>query len=237
MTSATFQGQQPEGINRRRLVLLLVAVPVFFALVLFLPAGTWAWGKGWLLLLVLLVAGTPALLVLWRVNPEVLVARSRIHEGTKRWDKVLLCFLFPAMTAIFPVAALDDGRFHWLSVPWWVCAIGYLLLLFGIGITAWAEAVNKFYEPTVRIQVERGHKVIDTGPYAFVRHPGYVAGFLTFVGIALSLGSLWALIPAGVSTLLLILRTRWEDQTLQAELPGYKEYTERVRYKLIPGVW
>jgi protein-S-isoprenylcysteine O-methyltransferase Ste14 len=237
MTAANSQGQESERINRRRLALLLVAVPVFFALVLFLPAGTWAWGKGWLFLLVLLAASTPALLVLWRVNPEVLVARSRIHAGTKRWDKVLLCFLFPAMTAIFPVAALDDGRFHWLPVPWWVCAVGYLLLLVGIGITVWAEAVNKFFEPTVRIQVERGHKVIDTGPYAIVRHPGYVAGSLTFVGIALSLGSLWALIPAGLSTVLLILRTRWEDQTLQAELPGYKEYTERVRYKLIPGVW
>jgi protein-S-isoprenylcysteine O-methyltransferase Ste14 len=85
--------------------------------------------------------------------------------------------------------------------------------------------------------VERGHKVIDTGPCAFVRHPGYVGGSLTFVGIALSLGSLWALIPAGLSIFLLILRTRWEDETLRAELAGYKEYTQQVRYRLIPGVW
>jgi protein-S-isoprenylcysteine O-methyltransferase Ste14 len=180
---------------------------------------------------------TLALLVLWRVNPEVIIARSYIHKGTKGWDKVVACFLVPAMVAIFVVAALDDGRFHWFPVPWWVCLIGYALSLIGIAITIWAEAVNKFFEPTVRIQVERGHKVIDTGPYAFVRHPGYVGGSLTFVGIALSLGSLWALIPAGLSTLLLILRTRWEDQTLQAELAGYQEYAERVRYRLIPGVW
>ena len=237
MTFGDGRGQEPERLDRRRMALSLMATPLALALLLFLPAGTWAWVRGWLFVLVFLVAFTLAALYLWRVNPEVVVARSRTHRGTKGWDRILLGFWFLAFGAIFPVAALDDGRFHWLPVPWWVCAIGYVLLLVGIGITAWAEAVNKFYEPTVRIQVERGHRVIDTGPYAVVRHPGYVAGFLTFVGIALSLGSLWALIPAGVSSLLLILRTRWEDQTLQAELAGYKQYTERVCYRLIPGVW
>ena len=111
------------------------------------------------------------------------------------------------------------------------------MLLVGFGLSVWAEAVNKFLEPTVRIQTDRGHKVVDNGPYSIVRHPAYVSGCLVFVGVALSLGSLWALIPAGISSLLLILRTHWEDQTLQAELPGYKQYAERVRYRLIPGVW
>src|SRR5215510_5607188 len=97
----------------------------------------------------------------------------------------------------------------------------------GVGIFTRAEAVNKFFEKTVRIQTDRGHKVIDTGPYAIVRHPGYVGGMLFFVGAALCLGSLWALIPAGLACALLLLRTQWEDQTLQAELPGYKEYAER----------
>jgi protein-S-isoprenylcysteine O-methyltransferase Ste14 len=124
-----------------------------------------------------------------------------------------------------------------LPVPWWVCGVGYVLFLAGMGILTWAEAVNKFFEVTVRIQTERGQKVIDTGPYAIVRHPGYVGGVLFSLGIALCLGSLWALIPAGLASALLILRTQWEDQTLQAELPGYKDFTERVRYKLIPGVW
>lgn len=97
--------------------------------------------------------------------------------------------------------------------------------------------VFRFFELTVRIQTDRGQQVIDTGPYAVVRHPGYVGGFFMVAGIALSLGSLWALLPAGLASASLILRTRWEDRTLHAELPGYKEYTERVRYKLIPGVW
>src|SRR3954447_22585624 len=106
-----------------------------------------------------------------------------------------------------------------------------------MGITARSQAGNRFFEPGVRIQTDRGHTVIDTGPYAVVRHPGYVAGCLLFVGIALSLGSLWALAPAGLACLLLILRTRWEDQMLQAGLTGYKGYTQRVRSKWIPGVW
>ena len=227
----------PQGINRRRVVLGLICLPVFFALFMFLPAGTWAWPKGWLFILILLGVISAVFLVLQRVNPEVIVARSRFHEGTKRWDKILLSFYFPAMLAVILVAALDDGRFHWFPVPWWVCGVGYALLLAGIGIVTWAEGVNKFFEVTVRIQTERRHSVIDTGPYAIARHPGYVGGILHAIGMALSLGSLWALIPAGFASMVLIVRTQWEDQTLQEELNGYKEYAMRVRYKLIPGVW
>jgi protein-S-isoprenylcysteine O-methyltransferase Ste14 len=181
----------------------------------------------------LLAAG----LYVWFTNPEVIIARIRFHRGTKRWDKILLCFLLPAIYADFLVAVLDDTRFHWLPVSWWIRGIGYVLFLFGVCIVAWAESVNKFFEKTVRIQTDRGHKVIDTGPYAIVRHPGYVGFMLFLVGTALCLGSFYALIPSGLASALLLLRTRWEDQTLHAELPGYREYAQRVRYKLIPGVW
>ena len=168
----------------------------------------------------LVVAG---LYLLW-VNPEVVLARIRFHRGTKRWDRILLCFLLPVVYAVFIVAAWDNGRFHGLPLPWWVCGFGYVLFLVGISIVTRAEAVNKFFEKTVRIQRDRDHKVIDTGPYAPVRHLGYVGFMLFFVGSALCLGSLWALIPASMASALLVLRTRREDQTLQAELPGYQEY-------------
>ena len=227
----------PQGINRRSLVLRLICLPVFIVLFMFLPAGTWAWTKGWLFVLVVLGVISAVFIVLHRVNPEVIVARSRFHEGTKRWDKILLCLYFPAMSFVVLVAALDDSRFHWFPVPWWVCGIGYALLFAGIGVVTWAEGVNKFFEVTVRIQTDRGQSVIDTGPYAIARHPGYVGGILHAIGMALSLGSLWALIPASFASMVLIVRTRWEDQTLQEELNGYKEYAMRVRYKLIPGVW
>jgi protein-S-isoprenylcysteine O-methyltransferase Ste14 len=237
MTATSDKDQQPEGVNRRRLLVSLLALPAYFALFLFLPAGTWAWAKGWLFIGVFLGTVVIAAVYLWRVNPEVWVARTRSQEGTKRWDKILLAFFFPAVYAIVPVAALDDGRFHWLPLPSWVVGVGYALFLVGMGIVTWVEAVNPFFEVTVRLQTERGHKVIDTGPYTLVRHPGYVAGILFCLGTALCLGSVWALVPAGIASALLILRTQWEDQTLQAELAGYKEYTQRVRYRLIPGVW
>jgi protein-S-isoprenylcysteine O-methyltransferase Ste14 len=121
------------------------------------------------------------------------------------------------------VAALDSGRFHWLPVPWWACAVGYVLFLFTVWLGTWAATVNKFAEGLVRIQRERGHKVIDTGPYAIVRHPGYVSAMPLSAAIALCLGSVWALIPAGLASALLVLRTQ--------------EYTQRVRYRLVPGVW
>ena len=107
-------------------------------------------------------------------NPDIFAARSKIHAGTKRWDKVLLTLLFPSFLAIFPLAALDAGRWHWSSVPLWLIVLGYVLLSVGFFITAWAEGVNKFAEPGVRIQKERGQTVIDTGPYALVRHPMYL---------------------------------------------------------------
>ena len=151
MTAASGSDKPPQGINRRRLVLRLICLPVFIALFMFLPAGTWAWPKGWLFVLVLLGVISAVFLVLHRVNPEVIVARSRFHEGTKGWDKTLLCFYFPAMSAVLLMAALDDSRFHWFPVPWWVCGVGYALLLAGIGIVTWAEGVNKFFEITVRI--------------------------------------------------------------------------------------
>ena len=235
--SAGNSNQSPQGIDRRSFVLRLLGLPLFIALFLFLPAGTLNWSKGWLFIAIMLGVISAVILFLQRVNPEVIAARSRIHKGTKSWDKILLSVYFPAMSAVLTVAALDDGRFHWFPVPWWVCGVGYALLLAGIGIVTWAESVNKFFEVTVRIQTERGHSVIDTGPYAIARHPGYVGGILHAIGIALSLGSFWALIPAGIASIVLMVRTQWEDETLRDELDGYAEYAARVRYKLIPGVW
>jgi protein-S-isoprenylcysteine O-methyltransferase Ste14 len=110
-------------------------------------------------------------------------------------------------------------------------------MLVGIAGLTWAMSVNKFFEPSVRIKTDRGHRVIDTGPYAIIWHPGYALGFLFFVGIPLLLGSLWGLVPAMLLVPLLVVRTILEDRTLQAEFPGYKEYAQWVRYRLIPGIW
>ena len=210
---------------------------IILALLLFVPAGRITWTRGWLFLLVFTLLMFGAIVYFRRVNPQMFAIRSRVHPETKRWDKFVVGLLFLAMFAIPLVAGVDDGRFHWSSMSWLLVGLGYLLLITGwIGV-AWAETVNPFFEPGVRIQTERGHHVIDTGPYAIVRHPGYVAASFMFAGFALSLGSWWALIPAGVGSLVLVLRTVWEDRTLHVELPGYATYATRVRFRLIPGVW
>jgi len=218
-------------------ILVLGGFVAVLGLILFLPAGDIRWAKGWLFLLVFLLLTVASSVYLWRTNPDIFVARSRIHPGTKAWDKVLMAFLLSSFAMIFLVAGLDAGRFHWSNVPLSVIVLGYVPLCVGFLLSIWVYRVNKFAEPSVRIQTERGHKVIDTGPYAIVRHPLYLGGLILFAGIPLALGSFWALIPVAFGTLVIVVRIVLEDRTLQAELEGYQEYARRVRYRLIPGVW
>lgn len=228
--------RMPADVRRHSLISLMT-VPAILALILFLPAGHLSWARGWLFLVIFSFAMATAAAALWQINPEIFAARRRIQPGTKSWDRVLLAALLPALLAIPVVAGLDDGRFHWSAMTAPVVLLGYFLWLLGFAGTTWAQAVNRHFEPGVRIQTDRDHHVIDSGPYALVRHPGYSAACLLFVGIALSLGSWWAVLPALLSSLLLVIRTRWEDETLQAELPGYRDYAQRVRARLVPGVW
>lgn len=236
--SVRCQDDGPPSPNRRRFIRVMVGIPLFGAVLLFLPAGTLAWGRGWGFLLVCWTMEMLAMVYLERTNPALLTARSRFfQEGTKRWDKVLLSLLLPVVATLFPLAAIDNHRFQWSTIPWWLSGCGYLLLLCGFGLSTWAGRVNTFAEPSVRIQTDRGQTVITTGPYAMIRHPVYTASIGLFFGTPLVLGSYWALLPASVAAGILILRTQWEDQTLQAELEGYREYTHRVPYKLLPYVW
>ncbi|AJC22923.1 isoprenylcysteine carboxyl methyltransferase [Pandoraea pulmonicola] len=214
-----------------------IGLPLALLALIFWPAGSFHWAPGWVFIGVQVLAFGLSGLVLARVNPIIYRARSRFQPGTKGWDKALLAIILPAMVAILPVAAFDAGRFHWSVVPGWVMLAGYAGMLVGIGVTAWAQAVNPYFEPGVRIQSERHQHVVDTGPYRFVRHPGYIAALLLFFGMALALKSFWALVPAVIASSLLVLRTSWEDRLLLAELPGYQEYASRVRWRLVPGVW
>jgi protein-S-isoprenylcysteine O-methyltransferase Ste14 len=205
---------------------------------LFLSAGTLRWLHGWLFLAVFLFLTLVAMAWLLRVNPDIFVARSRpTGRGTKGWDRVILPILLASYVATLIVAGLDDGRFHWAPAPPSAILSGYVLLLVSVFGTGWAQAVNRHFEPSVRIQSDRDHHVITTGPYAFVRHPGYIFGSILTFGLALALGSLIALLPAALVVVVLVIRTGLEDATLQRELPGYAVYAARVRYKWIPGVW
>ena len=176
-------------------------------------------------------------LLLARVNPVIYRARSRFQKGTEMWHLTLLAAMLPAMVAEIPVATLDSGRLHSSVVPFFVVLLGYAFLIGGIAVTTWAQAVNPFFEPGVRIQTERHRRPISSGPYKIVRHPGYAGAIAIFAGLALALASWWALIPASLASLLLIVRTRLEDQLLSDKLPGYLAYASNTRYRLAPGVW
>lgn len=214
-----------------------LAVSVFIiAVAIFLPAGDIGWWRGWLFLLVFLVLTILSVFYLRVRNPEIFVARSKIHEGTKAWDKVILVLLLGSLVAIFPMAGFDS-RYHWSDVPMGLTVLGYVLFSFGFAASTWVYSVNKFAEPGVRIQTDRGQKVIDTGPYAIVRHPLYLASLFLVAGIPLALGSLWAFIPVAIGTIAILVRTALEDRMLHEELQGYKEYASRVRYRLLPWLW
>ncbi|EJC80084.1 putative protein-S-isoprenylcysteine methyltransferase [Rhizobium leguminosarum bv. trifolii WSM2297] len=216
---------------------LAITIALMFA-ALFWPAGRLDWPRGWMFLGLFLALTFVAMIWIWRVNPELFAARSRYQKGTKAWDAVvatLTIILFAAI--LLPVGAFDDGRFHWAPQPDWVVFIGYILMTSGYLGPTWAQSVNRHFEPTVRIQTDRDHKVIDTGPYAVIRHPGYAFAIVLGIGMALSLGSLYALIPVGLLVVVLFGRTLGEEAELRKGLEGYAEYMGRVRWRWIPGIW
>jgi protein-S-isoprenylcysteine O-methyltransferase Ste14 len=219
----------------RGFVSLAVTI-IVMAVLLFATAGTLSWPLGWWFILAFVLCVLVAMAIIWRANPELFTARSRVQPGTKSWDYILL-ILVVAGFILMPLVAGLDFRFGWSAVPGWVVVLGYVLFVLSFAGQTWPQAVNRHFEPGVRIQQDRGQTVIDTGPYAIVRHPGYISGALLALSIPLMLASWWALVPALVATLALAIRTPLEERTLRAELPGYTEYTQRVRYRWVPGVW
>jgi protein-S-isoprenylcysteine O-methyltransferase Ste14 len=156
---------------------------------------------------------------------------------TKGWDMAFGIVYTLSVVLTPAIAGLDVGRYHWSGLDVRFAALGILLFMPGAALVTWAMAVNKFFEGTVRIQKDRGQKVITTGPYKFVRHPGYAGMVLIYVAPPLILGSAYALIPAAAIVVGLVVRTHFEDKMLFEELEGYKEYTKKVKYRLVPGIW
>jgi protein-S-isoprenylcysteine O-methyltransferase Ste14 len=223
--------------SRPRILLRLLTFVLILAGILFLAAGRWDYWLGWIYMgtyACITVAGLLAV----PFDPDLVAERTTVRKGVKAWDRRLTVagsVLYPL--AILVVAGLD-ARFGWsprlgLALP--LAALGVAVA--GNLLSIWATAVNRFYSRFVRIQVDRGHHVVSAGPYRAVRHPGYLGQILFSLGSAVALGSLWALIPAGLFALLLVVRTALEDRTLQDELEGYAAYARRVRHRLVPYLW
>ncbi|MDQ7793078.1 MAG: isoprenylcysteine carboxylmethyltransferase family protein [bacterium] len=208
---------------------------VVIAGLLFAAAGRFDWPMAWVYVGLALTGAVIGTLV---ADRGLLAERAGIVAGSKDWDIPLAIFsgrLGPL--AMAAVAGLDR-RYGWTSgLPLAIVAAAGTVLALAYALTLWAMAVNRFFSAVVRIQHDRGHVVVDRGPYRLVRHPGYVGVILVSLATPVLLGSAWALAPAGLVAAIAVLRTALEDRTLGEELPGYRDYARRVPYRLLPGIW
>jgi len=215
----------------------LLVVVLGLAALLFIPAWRLDWFQAWAFVL----AFTAFLVFygLWasRHDPGQLNERSQVGQNTKSWDKLILTLYTFLLLVMLVLAGLDAGRFHWAIAPLVVQMLGWVGAIFSATVIFRTASVNTFLSRTVRIQDERGQQVIDSGPYARVRHPMYLGIIVLMISIPLLLASLWALVPGGLIGVLFVFRTALEDKTLRQELPGYVEYARRVRFRLFPYIW
>jgi protein-S-isoprenylcysteine O-methyltransferase Ste14 len=216
----------------QRLTLILVGT-----VILFVAAGTLLWIRGWVWVISTLLLETGTLMVLAKYAPETLNQRGTWHAGVKSFDKLfIICWLLIG-ELITPVIAGLDRRFEWSHMPTVTLYCGIILVAFAWSFGTWAMVTNEHFEQFVRIQTDRKHQVVTSGPYRIIRHPGYGAHILGAVAMPLILGTWWTFIPAGAVILLFILRTTLEDRTLRTELEGYEAYAQKTRCRLLPGVW
>jgi protein-S-isoprenylcysteine O-methyltransferase Ste14 len=230
------------GGTKKLSVKTLVLMLFFIVVIPFMPllvSGKWNWWEAWTYALIGILGFIVSRALAARRHPDLLAERARFlqHEDAKPWDK-LLSPLVGLGGGLIPLAAGLDMRLGG-SVPFSpaakVLALGAILA--GYVLASYALVANRFFSGMVRIQTDRGHQVVSSGPYRWLRHPGYAGALLAYLATPVFLDSIWSFLPVLFITIVLAVRTRLEDITLQAELPGYREYALRVRFRLLPGIW
>jgi protein-S-isoprenylcysteine O-methyltransferase Ste14 len=218
-----------------QLFLFVVIVPLLPLLI----SRQWGWWEAWVYAVVAILGFVISRVFAGRRHPGLLQERGRMlhHADATPWDRILAPRVGLGGGLLPLVAGLDAafGGSDGFSMP--VKLAAFLLILGGYGLASYALVENAFFSGMVRIQTDRGHRVISSGPYRWLRHPGYGGALLAYIGTPLWLDSAWTMLPALLLAVTLVIRTRLEDRTLQAELPGYRAYADRVPYRLLPGVW
>ena len=227
--------KQDRALMIGRFAVYITILPV----TLFVAAGTLRWAWGWAYVGMSLAFTIGSRIALAAHDPEILAERGRSlqKENVKPWDRLIV----PIIAMIGPLVQLVtcglDHRLGWSDTAMWLKVVGVAAYVLGYMLSTWVLFANTYASGVVRIQTDRDHEVITTGPYRMVRHPMYSGTILAMMAMPLILGSIWAFIPTGIIIGVIILRTVLEDRSLQEELVGYKEYTEHTRYRLFPGLW
>jgi protein-S-isoprenylcysteine O-methyltransferase Ste14 len=223
-----------HGIRRIATVLSATAAS---GAILFAAAGRLDWFRGWVYLALHFACVTVAAVFLALTNPELLNERGKRHSNTEPFEKLFAVAYVVLLTGLPLVAGLDAVRFGWSSPPPWIAYPGALLFVGGEAVIIGCMRVNPFLETTVRVQPERGQRVIRAGPYRLIRHPMYAGLILQNLAVPLVLGSPWAFVPASLIGALFAGRAYLEDRVLRQKLWGYAQYAEVTRYLIVPGVW
>ena len=220
-------------------VIRLVLIIVVFPLIPMIISGAWNWWEAWAYAIISILGFIVSRVLASRRHPDIIAERARSMEmqDAKPWDKILAPLLAFGGLLILIVAGADKG-FGW-STPFSLNAkiVSLIVIVLGYGVGSWALIENRFFSGVVRIQTDRDHHVVTPGPYRIVRHPGHASALWMYLAMPVWFDSWWAFIPSILLFAVLVLRTSLEDKTLQAELPGYKEFTHKARYRLFPGIW
>ena len=208
---------------------------VVLAAALFASAGDWRWPMAWAFLVFYVVYAIVGVLAL---HPDLIAERTRFQPDADPWDLVVSTTAFVLFMPVTLAVGGLDVRYGWSPpMPHALAWVAFAVFVAGYFFALWAARSNPFFSTVVRIQRERGHRVVAAGPYALVRHPGYAGAIVGHLALPIALGSLWALVPTVAGLALLVMRTAFEDRTLADGLPGYRDYTQRVRWRLFPYVW
>ena len=221
------------------LIIQLILVVVIIPFLPLLISQQWDWWEAWLFALLNIVSFVVSRVLAGRRHPDIIAERSRFMKqpNTKSFDKAMAPLLLLGGLTTLVVIGLDE-RLGWSpAFSLGVKLAALFCIVAGYTWSSYALIKNRFFSGTVRIQSERGHSVVSSGPYRWMRHPGYAGGMLAYLATPFFLYSWWALIPTLLLCIVMVIRTSLEDRTLKAELDGYKEYAQRVRYRLLPGVW
>lgn len=230
-------------MNDRALPLLVLIPMLFFIVVVpclpLLISGRWDWWEGWTYAIIAILGFAISRALAARQHPDLLAERARFlrNENPEPWDR-LLAPLVALGSGLLPLVAGLDARFGWsprFSLPAKIVAL--VIILGGYVVASYALVANRYFSGMVRMQDDRGHRVVSSGPYHWIRHPGYAGAIVTYLATPVLLDALWAYVPAVSLTIVVLIRTALEDRTLQERLEGYRDYAGKVRYRLLPGVW